>query len=230
MAKDSFHKIALINQKSRDVALAEFLKLNVPKTAKIIDVGCGSGSWLKVLRDLGYKNIYGTDMNAEELYVDKIKVPFKEANFNKPFPYKDKEFDVVFSLEVIEHVENPWFFMEEIQRILKPNGYCIMTTPNPDMLASRIIFLLAGRFVHFGGGSLSYEQNRKEPLKDKHRTPVFHFLYREMVYKRFKILAYKGNGVHPLIAGHEAYIGIKSPLFGMNKIYVLQKTFPYFKM
>ena len=172
---------------------------------------------------MGYKNLHGTDMNSEELYVDKIKIPFREADFNFKFPYKDKEFDFVFSLEVIEHVENPWKFIEEIQRILKPKGYCIMTTPNPDTLASRLMFLLRGRFIHFGGGSLSYERHLRVPLLDKHRTPVFHFLFKEMIYTRFDMVSFKGNGVHPIIPGKETYIGTKNPLFGMNKIYTLRK-------
>lgn len=220
-AKDSFHKIALINQKSRDIVIEEFKKLKLPKSAKILDIGCGSGSFIKVLKDMGYKNISGTDMDPDELFLK--DVPFRKADFNNVFPYKDKEFDMIFSLEVIEHLENPWKFVEEIQRILKPNGYCILTTPNPDTLASRIVFLLSARFIHFGGGGLSYENNEKFPRKDKHRTPVFHFLFLEMIYKRFKLISYLGNGVQPLIRGKEIYVGTKNPLFGMNKIYCLRK-------
>jgi 2-polyprenyl-3-methyl-5-hydroxy-6-metoxy-1,4-benzoquinol methylase len=195
--------------------------LDLPKDIKILDLGCGTGSFLKDIIALGYTNVYGADMAPEDFMLPKVK--FVKANFNEKFPFKDNEFDIVFSLEVIEHLENPWHYMDEMQRIIKSKGYLIMTTPNPDTLASRFMFLLKGRFIHFGGGGLSYEKNTKTPLVDKHRTPIFHFLFKEMIYTKFRIISFKGNGISPLIKGKELHLPTKNPLFGMNKIYCLKK-------
>ncbi|MHB0978196.1 MAG: methyltransferase domain-containing protein [Minisyncoccota bacterium] len=44
-------------------------------------------------------------------------------------PFKDGEFDTVISTQVLEHVEKPWVMINQIGRILKPGGICIITAP-----------------------------------------------------------------------------------------------------
>ena len=47
---------------------------------------------------------------------------------HKP-PFPDNHFDTVISTQVLEHVEKPWIIISEVNRILKPEGVCIMTAP-----------------------------------------------------------------------------------------------------
>lgn len=54
------------------------------------------------------------------------------------FPLKDKSVDVFFGGEVIEHVRNPYLFMQEIARVCKNNAVVILTTPNKDALSYNI--------------------------------------------------------------------------------------------
>ena len=44
-------------------------------------------------------------------------------------PFRDKSFDLVFCLETLEHAEKPWLISAEIERILKPNGIAIISSP-----------------------------------------------------------------------------------------------------
>ena len=44
--------------------------------------------------------------------------------------YADDSFDVVFFLDVYEHLRDPVSIIEEIHRILKKDGICVITTPN----------------------------------------------------------------------------------------------------
>ena len=71
------------------------------------------------------------------------------GNLNDTLPYSDATFDAVVSLEVIEHLENPRHFVREIERILKVNGRCLITTPNQTSLASKLCLLLRDQFQHF---------------------------------------------------------------------------------
>jgi SAM-dependent methyltransferase len=48
-----------------------------------------------------------------------------------PFPYEDESFSTVLCCELIEHLaEDPMFLMSEVNRILKPGGHLVLTTPN----------------------------------------------------------------------------------------------------
>lgn len=52
-------------------------------------------------------------------------------DFEKKFPYDTNSFDMVTAFEVIEHInDNPRFFMSEVGRVLKPDGFFYLTTPN----------------------------------------------------------------------------------------------------
>jgi SAM-dependent methyltransferase len=70
----------------------------------VLDVGCGTGTWLKVACDLGAHEIYGLD--ADYVTPDKLHIPentFRATDLSKEFDL-DKSFDLVLSLEVAEHL------------------------------------------------------------------------------------------------------------------------------
>lgn len=94
-----------------------------------------------------------------------------EANFNQPLPFGDASFDGVVSIETIEHLENPWMFVREISRILRPGGFVVLSTPNVSTLFSRILTALTGRLLWFQPRDL-------DPLG--HITPIHWHLLLEM--------------------------------------------------
>jgi len=66
------------------------------------------------------------------------------ADLRDHIPFRDATFDLVVTLEVIEHLENIPHAMREIARVLKPGAPAIITTPNRLNVTSRIHYLLAG--------------------------------------------------------------------------------------
>ena len=44
-------------------------------------------------------------------------------------PFEDNSFDTIICTQVLEHIKEPWLVVEEIRRLLKPNGICILTAP-----------------------------------------------------------------------------------------------------
>lgn len=62
-----------------------------------------------------------------------------------PFPFRDASFDVVLSMEGIEHFENQAAFVRECARVLKPGGRLVLTTPNVLHLSSRLSQLLTAQ-------------------------------------------------------------------------------------
>lgn len=62
-----------------------------------------------------------------------------------PLPFRDASFDVVVSMEGIEHFENQTGFLRECARVLKPGGMLLLTTPNVLHLSSRVSGFCTGQ-------------------------------------------------------------------------------------
>jgi len=97
--------------------------------------------------------IYGIDVKRDDQ--SKLIKRFKKYDINFIFcdvarqklPFPTNYFDLVFFLEVLEHLitsHPPYFLFKEINRVTKPNGRLILSTPNVAELIKRI-YLLIGR-------------------------------------------------------------------------------------
>jgi SAM-dependent methyltransferase len=90
------------NKKSASIILPKVVELFNPTS--VIDVGCGTGSFLSVLLDLGIKNIKGIEGNwldRRKLFVDPSLIA--EIDLQKPFEI-ERKFDLAICLEVAEHL------------------------------------------------------------------------------------------------------------------------------
>lgn len=104
---------------------------------RLLDVGCGMGWFVKIMRDWGWDAV-GLEPDGElaqrarELY----EVPILVGTLDqRPFPAGS--FEVVVMRHAIEHVTNPLEYLGECRRILKPDGILAIATPNGASLASR---------------------------------------------------------------------------------------------
>lgn len=115
-------------------AILSYLK-DVPKTSKIIDIGCGEGRGLIALQKLGFINLVGVDIS--EAKVDKVRkanIDGRTLDFHSLVPFSDKQFDYLFCSHAIEHSIFPQLVIKECTRISK-NGLFIVpidNTPQPE--------------------------------------------------------------------------------------------------
>jgi SAM-dependent methyltransferase len=101
--------------------------------ARMLDLGCSDGRWtVEVARYVGAGEIHGIEMleeraaEARERGVDALVTDLSE-----PLDaYQSASFDVIHSNQVIEHVRNTDRFMREIRRLLRPEGYALLSTNN----------------------------------------------------------------------------------------------------
>ncbi len=113
-----------------DLRIKALFPYQIPKTAKILDVGSGSGSLIAELRDLGYNNCLGIDpfldkdlslgcggkiLKRDILEIDSIN----DAS----------SYDWIFFHHSFEHVPNPAEVLNRIENLLKPGGICLLRFP-----------------------------------------------------------------------------------------------------
>lgn len=109
---------------------------------RALDLGAWSGALTKKLQDAGFDVSAGDIENHLQIPAKFVALDFNNPGFDRAFA---EPFDLVTSVEVIEHLENPSAFLRSISRLLKPGGIAILTTPNVDNVAARIKFLLSGK-------------------------------------------------------------------------------------
>lgn len=103
--------------------------LILPKTPRILDIGCGTGQEIKFLNRYG--NVKGIDNSKEAVdfcvqsgYAENVML----ANADK-LPCKENEFDLVVAFDLLEHTKDDQMVLKEIMRVLKSGGYAIFTVP-----------------------------------------------------------------------------------------------------
>ena len=95
-----------------------------------LDCGAGRGRLTQMDFKGVVKFVAGVDLDDEVYrnpYLDEAKLI---DVLNNVIPYKDSTFDLVFSDNVMEHVQNPYLALREIFRVLKPGGCFLSKTPN----------------------------------------------------------------------------------------------------
>ena len=123
-----------INKIDWDVWCFENMKFC--KNDRVLELGCGNGKlWLKnegkiekdlniILSDFSKSMIKSAKNNLKKINID---FEYKEINAEK-IPYKDETFDVIIAEHMIYFVSNIEKALEEIKRVLKPNGRLYITT------------------------------------------------------------------------------------------------------
>lgn len=109
------------------------------KSCRILDVGCGDG-FLTNLFCVNNNKVVGLDLE------DKIPEGYKCFEFvradAKKMPLKSKNFDLVVSFDVIEHIKDDESFIRECRRVLKKNGRIVIGTPNRNRISYHFLSLL----------------------------------------------------------------------------------------
>ena len=111
---------------------------------KILELGTGDGEFMSELKKRGH-DVIGLDIFPNKSLLER-GFDVRKHDLNKGLPFKKSSFNIVIGLEVLEHLYNPYEMMKEIRRVLKPNGYAILSMPNTASLFSRIGQLYEKRF------------------------------------------------------------------------------------
>lgn len=108
----------------------------------VLDVGCGVGYLLNWLGKQGWRGV-GVDLSSAAVAAGRRIYPdlefFRSSVYDLPFA--DRSFDAVVSISVAEHLESPRQMVAEMNRVLKPGGALMLSTPEIRSLFKKL-------FVH----------------------------------------------------------------------------------
>lgn len=106
----------------------------IPDGAKVLDVGCNSGEFMKRLEEKRGCDVYGVDISQNVVDLAKAKglknVQVVDAD---TLPFPDATFDVVTLMEVLMFFNDPVKYLKEIRRVLKPSGFLLGTVPHKNL-------------------------------------------------------------------------------------------------
>jgi len=107
--------------------------LSIRRDANIVDLGCGSGKMLYLLKGLGFTNLKGVDISSDQVTAAKqvIEEVYQSDAINW-LENRNEEFNLILALDLIEHFykEEALIFLERCFSALKPGGRLILQTPN----------------------------------------------------------------------------------------------------
>ena len=132
MPKNHFNNKYFLNRNLNDVKRLKIFDFEnkiiekyVKKNSKILDVGCGTGEFLKFIEWKGKK--FGMEINSLAKKIAKKN----GINFNCNLLNKTNFFDVIIFRGTIQHLPYPFYYLEKSFKSLKKNGIIIFfSTPN----------------------------------------------------------------------------------------------------
>lgn len=129
----------------------EFLSYNFNKDCKILMLWSWAGALDQRIIDSGYTNITAVDIEPSFYKANNKNISQKDLNKDFSDLWK---FDVIFAVEIIEHLENQFHFMRNVTACLSDGGYVFLTTPNINSPFSRLSFFVYGNLHAFWQSAL----------------------------------------------------------------------------
>lgn len=163
---------------------------DIINSGQLLDIGCGPGTFLKIAKKSGFK-VSGVDLspNAVNYCKEEGLIVYQGTIDSKKL--KNKKFDVITAFQVLEHIKEPDIFLNSVYRHLKKGGVLLLTTPDKEGIAPRILgkkwygYYNLEHIYYFTKRSLTslffetgYEiiTNKREPI----RSINFEYIYNRM--------------------------------------------------
>lgn len=122
------------------IARYQFTTQIIQQADVVMDIACGTGYGVSILKSAGYDEIYGVDLDhsavkfAADHNLNLKGTAFIQAN-GSILPFRNHSFDLITCFETFEHLIDSKRFLNELYRVLKPSGKLIISVPNAPLWA-----------------------------------------------------------------------------------------------
>jgi len=127
----------------------------------VLDVGCGDARAYQPQMRAVVRAVHGVDISPDAVARARARgVDAVVHDLSRPLPYPDAMFTKVVCFEVLEHLFDPKFAVQEMARVLRPGGLLIASVPNAGYFRDRLRVLLHG---HVDAGVTDFANPWKAP-------------------------------------------------------------------
>ena len=215
----------------------EMVRRHVPLAgARILDVGCGIGTYVRRFREFS-SDVHGLEVEPDRVAEASRDLPNIVQGVGEALPFPADHFDLVFSNEVIEHVDDDRLTAHEMVRVTRPGGSIVLFAPNR-------LYPFETHGAYFGGryvfGNIPLVNWLPDPLRERFAPHVRAYTMRGLrslfaaepvrlvdhrcIYPGFDNIA----AAHPTLGRvlrRVLYVAESTPLhvFGLSHFLVLRK-------
>jgi SAM-dependent methyltransferase len=128
----------------------------VPKS--VLDLASGSGALVARMKDAGVTDVSAVELDAAKFAVAGI-TPLP-LDLNTGFAAAiGRTFSLITAIEIVEHLDSPRHFLQQIRQLLSDDGVVLLSTPNVADWLGRIKFLLTGTLRYFDDNQYRYNHH-----------------------------------------------------------------------
>jgi SAM-dependent methyltransferase len=124
------HRVYRQNERASKRAILDVIE---PRAhGRLLDCGCGDGEFtVQVASRARVSEAYGIERASHRIgEANDRGIIVTEGNLDDPLPYKSRFFNIVHAGQIIEHLCNIDLFLKEIKRVLRPDGYAVLSINN----------------------------------------------------------------------------------------------------
>ncbi len=103
--------------------------VSIPKDAKILEAGCGTGGNLSLLAGFGEVSAFEPDTEARKFAGLKGNYDIRAGHLPNEIPFGTGRFDLVAAFDVLEHLEDDKISLQALWQQLRPGGWIFLTVP-----------------------------------------------------------------------------------------------------
>jgi SAM-dependent methyltransferase len=104
-------------------------RVGAPANARILEVGCGAGGNVPLLRDFGTVSALEPDDESRAYAAERLNLDIDTGRLPDGLPYAPESFDLVCAFDVVEHVDDDAGSVAALARLVKPGGAILTTVP-----------------------------------------------------------------------------------------------------
>jgi SAM-dependent methyltransferase len=147
--------IASASHRTTNKLISKYILERINTNSKVLDFGAGRGymsqeigSFFKKSNKDPRQHLFACEIDSKSFeYTD---IDCLQISTDSKIPFEDNTFDLIYSIEVLEHTPRPYDFLDEAYRKLKKGGWLIFSVPNILHFQSRLKFLFSGYGEMFG--------------------------------------------------------------------------------